>query len=118
MATITPTVTRHGSRGTSVVWEQINHDDTGGTASVDPQHSSVVIEAVGTFAGGMSVALHGSLDGTNFAAMVDPAGNAVAFTAAGLKRVSGHALQYQAVRSSGSSSDVDVILWAQSPSRA
>ena len=123
MATITPTVVPLSSNAVKVLWETVTHADSGGSTDLDesPLRGDLsafpgkTVSAAGTFAGGLSLALEGSNDGTNWFACHSlggsvAAGNAIAFTAAGSAVVAQNARFYRVTRTSGSASDVDVVM--------
>lgn len=66
-------------------WTPVTNADTCVAVSC-PTLRDKSIQVAGTF-GSVSVALHGSNDGTNYAALSDPAGNVIAITAAGIVQI-------------------------------
>lgn len=63
-----------------MTWSGLLNGDTGAGAQwVD--YSDRCIQVTGTFGAGGSVTIQGSNDGTNWAALSDPQGNALTFTA-------------------------------------
>jgi hypothetical protein len=87
MAAIAPTTTplAGGNEVVLVRWTSITEADAGNAVEF-PALKARTIQATGTFDSG-SVALHGSNDGTNFVALEDWEGNAIAITSAGLVKV-------------------------------
>lgn len=87
--------------------------DTFAPVKVDRRLYSATIQASGTFATG-SVALHGSLDGTNYVALDDADGTTIALTAAGVASVRDPVVYLKPVLSSGGgTTDIDVVLLAR-----
>lgn len=88
MATINPVVTSVGVGNGAckkVQWTPVTSSDVCEAVAL-PDLTDRSIQVAGTF-DSASVALHGSNDGTNFAALNIPAGTAIAITAAGIKAV-------------------------------
>ena len=103
MATIVPTTTLIGSQDGSikkVVWTLVNNGDTCSPVSL-PGYADKSIQVAGTF-DSASVALHGSNDDTNFAALNMPNSSAIAITAAAIKAVLENTSQIKPVISSAS----------------
>ncbi len=75
-----------GSEFTKVTWSGLTNGDSG-----EPIPAGLLaeksIQVTGTFGTGGTVVIEGSNDGNNWFAMPDPQGNALSFTASGLKRV-------------------------------
>lgn len=71
---------------------------------------SITVQASGTFGASAAIALHGSLDDTNYVALNDRAGTAISLTAAGLASA-GDAVKYiKPVLTDGDgSTDIDVV---------
>ena len=67
------------------------------------------IQVVGTF-GGASVALQGSNDGTNWAAINDRSGTAIAITAAGASEFSTSFVYLRPLATGGTGDDLDVFI--------
>jgi hypothetical protein len=81
MATRNATVTDISPTGKSklVTWTGLLNTDDGAPADwVD--YSDRCFQVTGTFGAGGSVTIQGSNDGTNWAALADPQGNALTFT--------------------------------------
>ncbi len=107
MATRAAKVTREGNGTVSVVWEQIEEADTAGAVFL-PKAVQLSVQVIGTF-DSATLAIQGSNDGTNFAALP----TAVSLTAAGLKLIAGPFKYYKPVTSGGgATSDLDVFLTA------
>lgn len=80
---ITPTQT---SKACVATWAALRNADTG--AALDQsQYTDKGVQVFGTFGTGGAVQLHGSNDGSNWAPLDDPQGNALTFTGAGIKFV-------------------------------
>lgn len=83
--TVTEIATR-GDRGHLVVWASLGNGDSGSPISMigSPKRT---IQAVGTFAGGATVVVQGSNDGTNWATLTNEHGTACSFAASGISSV-------------------------------
>lgn len=95
-----------------VVWEGLTASDTGEPFDVTivrgaggPDRS---VQVVGTFATD-TVVIQGSNDGTNYATLTDPQGNAISFTATGLEQITEYTRLIRP-STSGGSGDIDVYL--------
>lgn len=112
MATIIPTVTDISLRGDGsvmqVIWTPVANDDTCRAVSF-PQYADKTVQVAGTF-GGASIAVDGSIDGTNYAAMSDQGGTTIAITSAGIKQVLQNALYVQPALTGGSESSVTISM--------
>lgn len=72
---------------TRVRWATMANGDVGDAVELG-HYSDRSIQVVGTFGTGGSVSLKGSNDGgTTWATLTDPAGNAITFTATGIKQI-------------------------------
>lgn len=111
MATITGTVSRVKSWGDAWIasWETMGNADTG-TAIEMIEASDKSVQIVGTF-GSATVVLQGSNDGTNWATLSDPQGNAISKTSAAIEQVLEHTRYIRPVTSGGTGTDVDVIVF-------
>ena len=123
MATITPVVTDLKGGVKKIFWETITHADDGGTTSLATNgkgdlsaHPDKTISVAGTFGGGLSLALQGSSDGTNWHPCHSlggtiTGGSVIALTATLQSAVVAQNFRYyRLIRTSGSASDVDVTL--------
>lgn len=75
---------------------------------------AISAQVTGNFSGSASIALHGSVDGTNYAALNDRSGSAIAVTAAGIANCGEAPLYIKPVLSSGDGStdiDVSLLIW-------
>lgn len=92
------------------LWETVTQADTPLAKSVvGDKGINGCIQVVGTF-GGMTVALHGSNDGTNYAVLKDLQGSDISFTATGLKDFTTACAYLKPVISGGSGADVDIYV--------
>lgn len=88
MATIDPTVIATGRGDGStlrVIWTPVTAADTCRAVSY-PECADKSIQVAGTF-DSASVAVNGSNDGTNFAALRDPGGTTIAITSAAIRAI-------------------------------
>ena len=67
-------------------WTPLTTTDTTGAPVTAIGAGDRTVQFTGTF-GSTTATLEGSLDGTNYATLTDPFGNAISFTATGLKAV-------------------------------
>lgn len=90
MAERTPTFVQPGAQdmdhATLVTWTGLLNGDTGAPVS-RTDFPDRTVQIVGTFGVGGSVNFEGSNDGTNWAILTDPQGNAITKTAAGMEVV-------------------------------
>ena len=71
-----------------VSWAPMVNGDVGSATSFFLAHyRDRAVQVFGTFGTGGTVTMQGSMDGTNWATLHDPQGNALTFTAAGIKEV-------------------------------
>jgi|GEM_PF-5969215 len=85
--------------------------DTFNPVKIDRTPYSIGIQASGTYSGSASIALHGSLDGTNFVALDDLDGTAIALTAVGIKMTRQAVLHVKPVMTGGDgSADIDLSI--------
>jgi len=78
---------------------------------------AMMVQATGTFGAGASIALHGSLDGTNYYALKDRSNTAIAVTAAGVVNVGDAPVYIKPVLTSGDGSTaitVTAVIWHES----
>lgn len=68
-------------------WSGLLNGDTGEPVEA-VGHADRTIQVLGTFSVGGTIICEGSLDGTNYATLTDPQGNAISKTAAGIEMVS------------------------------
>jgi len=85
--------------------------DTFTAVKVDRTPWSITLQATGTFGASAAVALHGSVDGVNFAPLGDLLGTAISLTAAGMASAREAVLFIKPVLASGNgSTDIAVSL--------
>ena len=117
MANITPTRLQIGigaNYGFTYTWTPVTSADTPLAVSF-PEASIKSIQVLGTF-DSVSVALHGSNDGTNYAALNVPAGTAIGITVAGIKSVLENTVYVKPVISGGGGSQsISIVLFVLAP---
>lgn len=92
-------------------WETVGQSDTPLPVKLDRTPYSLMVQATGTFSGSAAIAVHGSVDGTNYVALDDRQGTAISLTAAGIASIGEAPLWIKPVVSSGDgSTDVDVSI--------
>lgn len=110
MATINPTQVDVSSKGNRsailVTWASVTEADTC-TAISMPEFADKSIQVTGTF-GGASVALQGSNDSSNFAALRDPSSTTIAITTAGIRAVLENTVQIKPVPTGGTSQSLTI----------
>ena len=116
MATITPTITHIGngagqdSNGPSAIvqWTPVTEADTCSPVELVglPDRS---VQIAGTF-GSATIVLQGSNDGTNYATLTDPQGNAISKTAAAIEMVAEVARYTKPSTSGGTSSSITITM--------
>lgn len=99
-----------------VFWEGLVTGDTADPVEM-PDWPDMTVQIVGTFAGGTSVSLTGSNDGTNYVALTDPQGNAITKTAAALEAVTEAPRYIKPTIASGVADDIDVYLICRKANR-
>lgn len=67
-------------------WLAVPNGNQGNAVSLNT-YQDRTIQVGGTFGAGGSVTIKGTNDGTNWIALTDPLGNALTFTAAGMKQI-------------------------------
>lgn len=91
MATITGIYTRivtHGDRGHVIQWTPMTNSGSDvGTPVEMPGSADRSVQVTGTFGTGGSVRIEGSNDGTNYAVLTDPQGNALDITTAKIETI-------------------------------
>lgn len=110
MAAIDPTYTFHGEHTVVATWATVT--EAGTFTPVGPRfadYSDRSVQIVGTF-GGATIVLNGSNDGTNYAGLTDPQGNAISKTSAAIEAISEATLWVNPTHSGGSSESINVIL--------
>lgn len=112
MAVIAPTIVDIGLTGSGyvfqVIWAAVTENDSCRAVQY-PEYADKSIQVSGTF-GGASVALHGSNDGTNFAALNDASGTVIAITTAKIKAVLENTFQIKPVITGGAAQSLNVSM--------
>lgn len=85
MAVVTPT-REDVNNGVVFTWAAMANGDTGGPIEA-AEFADRTMQFTGTFGAGGSVSGQGSNDGTNYATLADPQGNALTATAAKIEQV-------------------------------
>ena len=100
-----------GLKGTKLVlWETMVTGDTA-TPFFIPDAADMTVHIIGTFAGGTSISLTGSMVlGGTYTVLTDPQGNAITKTAAGIEAVEEAPLYVKPTIASGTADDIDVYL--------
>lgn len=114
MATITAVVTKveQGNPNAWIAtWSAVGNADTGTAVSL-ALGSEKSVQMVGTWASA-TIVLQGSNDGTNWAALTDPQGNAISKTADALEAVSEHTRYIRVSSSGGAGTNVNVIVFVK-----
>lgn len=112
MATITATSTYDGSH-TIWTWTPVTESDTCAGVNVEGNVSDLFLQVSGTF-GSSSTAIQGSVDNTTYSgSLVNPAGDAIAITAAGGSAVRDAPPYLKPVPSGGSSQSITIKLSAR-----
>ena len=109
MATITPTITDQLEAYSILATWVLGADDDGAPIRFAGA-ADRTMQVCGTF-GGATVGMQGSLDGTNWAALTDPQGNAVSKTAAALEALTELVRFVRPVVTGGTGTDVTVMLF-------
>lgn len=92
MATITPTITpgkNFGDESLYLSYTPMTFSGTDvGVPLEEPGRADRSVQVTGTFGAGGNLRIEGSNDGTNYATLTDPQGNALDFTTAKIEQVS------------------------------
>lgn len=99
-----------------VTWSGLITGDTATPVEM-PDWPDMTVQIAGTFNGGTSVSLQGSNDGTNYAALTDPQGNAITKTAAAIESVTEAPRYIKPTIASGSADSIAVTLLCRKASR-
>lgn len=97
------------------VWQATTESDSFAPVKM-PEYTARSISIQGTF-GGATVVVNGSLDGTNYTGLSNPAGNAISKTSAAVVGVVESTVYYQPAASSGSSQSLVVSMLFVGPRR-
>lgn len=115
MAVITPTFA--GARPTDqigesavITWANLTTGDTGDPVDYRA-YTDRAVQVTGTF-GGATVTIEGTIDGTNYATLTDPQGNALSITAAKIEQVAETVVKIRPAVTGGSGTSVTVSLLA------
>ena len=100
----------------SVTWANVTESGTFEAVDLSGVFGApfIVSIQIADTVGGATTAIHGSLDGTNYAALGDITGTAIAMTAANdIAEIGETAIYYKPVASGGSSQSIDctMIFW-------
>jgi len=88
-------------------WASVTEADSFAPVKLDKAINAITIQVSGTV-GGATLALHGSLDGTNYVALKDADGTAIALTSAGLASGRDLVLYLKPVATGGASQSLNV----------
>lgn len=108
MATVGVTIAERPAQSFLATWQGMATGDVGEPVDY-VGHADRTVQVVGTF-GGASVALEGSLDGSNWSTLSDAQGNAINFTAAGIEAVTEMVLYIRPKVTGGTGTSVTVML--------
>jgi hypothetical protein len=119
MAERSPSIIQPGRSGvehaTLVTWSGLLNGDTGEQVSLT-DFPDRTVQIVGTFGAGGAVNFEGSNDGTNWAILTDPQGNAITKTSAAIESVTETPRYVRpSVTAGDGSTDLSVILFARTP---
>lgn len=115
MATIAVKKTSGQDPDVVYLWETIVQGSLDGAAIEVPGYADRSVQVTGNFSGPATLTMQGSNDGgTTWASLTDPQGNAIAFTAAGLKQIMELTKEVRPLASGeDGSTDLDVTLYAK-----
>ncbi len=115
MATIAVAKTSAQDAVRTYLWEAIVQGSLDGSAIELPDHADRSVQVTGNFGAATVLTMQGSNDGgTTWATLTDLTGNAIAFTAAGLKQISEFTKEVRPLASGeDGSTDLDVFLYAR-----
>ena len=115
MATIDVAKTSGQDPVLTYLWEAIVQGSLDGEAIALPDHADRSVQVVGNFSGPATLTMQGSNDGgTTWAPLTDPQGDAIAFTAAGLKQITEFSGLVRPLASGeDGATDLDVYLYAR-----
>jgi hypothetical protein len=86
MATRTASFDNSTVQAMVVTWSGLLNGDDGSSVEL-PDWADRCVQVTGTFGTGGNMRFQGSIDGTNWAPLTDPQGNAMNLTAAGIEQV-------------------------------
>ncbi|MCH8211155.1 MAG: hypothetical protein IIB99_07250 [Planctomycetes bacterium] len=114
MATIAVAKTSGQDAVRTYLWEAIVQGSLDGAAIELPDHADRSVQVTGNFSGPATLTMQGRNDGTNWVTLLDPFGNAIAFTAAGIKQIMEFTKEIRPLASGvDGSTDLDVTLYAR-----
>lgn len=100
---------------TLVTWSGLLNGDTGEQVSLT-DFPDRTVQIIGTFGAGGAVNFEGSNDGTNWAILTDPQGNAITKTSASIESVTETPRYVRpSVTAGDGTTDLSVILFARTP---
>lgn len=115
MATIQAAKVQNLAQGDAQIWlwEALTPTDVDGSALDVSDLRDIGIQVIGNFGTAGDIFIQGSIDGTTWAQLNDPQGNALSFTAAGIQQVQENVRYIRPFRNAGTGAlDVDVYLIA------
>ena len=93
------------------IWETLTTSNVDGEPLSMPASADRSIQAIGNFAGSAHLICQGSNDGSTWATLTDPQGNAIDFTAAGIEQIMEITLFLRPLVTGGdSNTDIDVYV--------
>ncbi len=114
METITVAKTSGHDPDLDYLWEAIVQGSLDGSAIELPGYSERSVQVVGNFSGPATLTMQGRNDGANWHTLLDPFGNAVAFTAAGIKQIMELTKEIRPLASGeDGDTDLDVTVYAK-----
>lgn len=113
MATRTAQRAHDGGADRVILWEALDETDLDGEPVDTPGLPHKSVSVTGTF-GGATCTFQGSNDGATWFGLLNPAGNALAFTAAGGGQIANGPPRFvrPLVSSAGGTTDLDAHLYA------
>ena len=108
MATVFPTVREKPAQSYLATWDGMASGDVGDHIDYIG-HADRTVQVVGTF-GGATVAIQGSLNGTEWATLNDAQGNPIEITAPKIEAITEMVLFIRPVVTGGSGTSVSVLL--------
>ena len=115
MATIAVAKTSGQDPDLVLLWEALVQGSLDGAAVELPGFAERSVQVTGNFSGPATLTMQGSNDGgTTWATLLDPFGNPIAFTAAGLKQIMELTKEIRPlVSGEDGSTDLDVTIYAK-----
>jgi hypothetical protein len=109
MATINATITVMEDGVVLVKWLGITEADTGTPVNL-ARFPDRTVQVLGDFTTSGAITLEGSNDGTNYATLTDPQGDAIVITSQGLRLIAENPLYIRPRATAGSSVSMDVYI--------